>query len=418
MRARCVTAALAVATAGSAAGSTGCKAPSEDAPAAEVAPPAPRRVDADPLAAFLDRDDAVGDLVRTARDLQAGERAPQPAIADAAPVRGDVPAGGADAATTDDTPAGSPAPPPNDRCVPAGAVGRVRADARTLRLCVDEDDDGRHDRCAEVDRRSGRVTLTPPTAAEAAYGHPADLYLSGHPDDDLADGDATLDRDGDRLEVCPPTRACLRLAPALYDDERLGVARVRADDAVLAVAITSDDEPRFEAWDLATGRRRVRAALPEIRDELTVRWVPGFAGEAFVLAAEAGDTGQVRGWIYDRDGRRPRPLAGGSTRIEGQYVALVDARTLVAVEAAPPDAPILEEGAAPTPPAHLVGQDLATGRVLHRFPLPGFSTGDDEMIPAGGKVAAWVHPVDDERLVVLLDFATRRKTAVRVPLCP
>ncbi len=311
-----------------------------------------------------------------------------------------------------------PPPPSSDRCAPQGAVGRVRATARTLRLCVDEDGDGWHDRCADVDRRTGKVTLTEPTDAEHALVHPGDLYLAGGPDDDRRPiGAADVEVDGDRAEVCPTTRACLRLAPLVLDGEALGEVRTRADDAVLAAAIGSDEAPRVEVWDLATGRRRSRVVIAGLPEDAETNLFPAFVGDALVVGAMESATEDVRGWIYTLDGRNRRPLAGGSTRLDGDYVTALDARTLAAVERAPEEPPVAEDGGDGPPPPRLVGQDLASGRVLHRFDLPDFDDTDDAVVPAGGRVAAWVHELGDDRVVDLLDFATRRRTVVKVPLC-
>jgi hypothetical protein len=227
---------------------------------------------------------------------------------------------------------------------------------------------------------------------------------------------ASVHVDGDRAEICPTTRVCLDLAPLVRDDEAIESVRVRADDAVLAVAIGSADEPRVEVWNLATGRLRSRAMIVGLDVDVDFDLHPAFVGDTLVVGA-SDDAEDVRGWMYDLDGKRRRSLAGGSKRLHGAYVVAINPQTIVAVETAPEAPDAAEDGGDAPPPDQLIGTDVATGRVVHRFALPEFADGDDLILPAGGRTAAWVREVEDDLRVELLDFATKKRTAIDVPLC-
>ena len=102
--------------------------------------------------------------------------------------------------------------------------------------------------------------------------------------------------------------------------------------------------------------------------------------------------------------------------LEGDDVLALAPSTLVAVEVSPAP-PLVEQGGAPPPPPQRLAADRASGRVVRRVPLPGFAAGDD-IVPVGGRLVAWIHDVDLDRVVERIAVGARRRTSVTVRRCP
>ena len=292
-----------------------------------------------------------------------------------------------------------------DTCVPDGVIWSLRATSAQLRVCLDTDEDELEDTCVTVRRKDRKVLRTEALAAPTTPTAPA-IYGLADLDNDGSDDDPTLP-----LHVCPPTRGCFTFSPAVAGGDVIDDVELRDDGALVAVAISNRDGSigRAEIWDLRQGRLRSRIPFTGLIPDRTYAFDTFFAGDQVVLVAHDHQTELAGGAVHDLAGKRRRALAGGY-QIDDTQLELLDRRTLTFIVS--PDPGLPERG-----DPELVVQDLATGRVIRRFPL---ADGEEDayIYPAGARTVALVWENPDGDHVELFDAASGKRTGLDLVTCP
>jgi hypothetical protein len=265
-------------------------------------------------------------------------------------------------------------------CIDLEYVDSVAVVGGALRICQDGDDEGALD-CFTVSR-AGKVTKL--------EHHDAPIP-------------ARVDIVDNKVEICAPHRACVRIGPELASDESLHYAEVDHDDPSIAGLLIADGDgvlSRLELWDLDRGRQRARTDLTALAADAGDANLE-FAGSAVVLFTDGDDTNLMHATLFGLDGKRRATLAGGSGRI--QYYATTD--RMVAV---------FSLGAEDI--GEITGYDLATGKKLGRHDMTPVDPDLHDMDAAGGRSIVLGFGGDGERLEII-DLATGKVQTRTVPTC-
>jgi hypothetical protein len=233
------------------------------------------------------------------------------------------------------------------RCLERGVDGKVTVAPNTVTYCQ------RERTCVVWDRKTGAARIEGKFDVELEPDAVVGTAATPKPVEDTQ-----ISFPGDRVELCPPNRACFQFRP----DQRHGVTVERvglSPDASLASVVLAGEggaNARVEIWSVETERRVAQIPVPRVaRDELLrSELVPG---AIIIYRIDADEYAYAT--LYGLDGRKRAELGEGSGLLDYDYVFMLDGRRVAVFDWG-------AEGA----PYRLLVQDVRTGAVLARYTIP------------------------------------------------